>query len=195
MSDLDTLRYPVGRFVRPSAPLDARQRAEWIEEIAQAPSVFRSLVAPLRDEQLDRPYRRGGWTIRQVVHHVPESHMNAYIRMKLAATEDNPRIKTYEEQRWAELPDARSAPVSLSLDLLDALHRRWVLYLRSLADADFKRSFTHPELGSVEVDHALALYAWHGRHHAAHIRLAIDRPSSVIDRPASIVGRPASGNE
>lgn len=175
MSDLDTLRYPIGRFVRPADPLDAQRRAKCIEDIAQAPGIFRSLVDRLTDEQLDTPYRPGGWTIRQVVHHVPDSHMNMYIRMKLAVTEENPTIKPYDEKSWSDLSDARSAPVSISLDLLDALHRRWTTFLRAMTEADFRKSFMHPEHGSVALYHGLALYAWHGRHHAAHIKNALER--------------------
>ena len=160
--------------------LSARpHRAALTDAIEKTPETFRSLVEPLPDRQLDSPYREGGWTIRQVVHHVPDSHMNAYIRMKLAATEETPVIKPYDEGRWAELPDGRSAPISMSLDLLDALHRRWVTFLRSLSDDQLHRTFVHPELGPVAIGEALALYAWHGRHHAAHIRNAISRKSVI----------------
>jgi hypothetical protein len=175
MDDNESARYPVGRFIRPVGRLDPATRAQCISDLEQAPAVFRSLVAGLTDEQVDTPYREGGWTIRQVVHHVPDSHMNMYVRMKLALTEDRPTIKTYEEQRWAELTDARTAPVSVSLDLLDALHRRWVLFLRGLHDRDFDRAFLHPELGEMTLHSGLALYAWHARHHAAHIRTTIAR--------------------
>jgi uncharacterized damage-inducible protein DinB len=130
---------------------------------------MRTAVAGLSDEQLNTPYRPEGWTVRQVVHHVPESHMNSYVRFKLALTEEEPTIKPYFEDRWAQLDDANQAPVGLSLDLLDALHGRWVWFLRSLKDADFQRTFRHPELGTVSLDRNIALYAWHGRHHVAHI--------------------------
>lgn len=130
---------------------------------------MRAAVAGLNDEQLDTPYRPGGWTVRQVVHHVPESHLNSYVRFKLAITEDEPTIKPYFEDRWAELDDARQAPIALSLDLLEALHGRWIWFLRSLKQADFQRTFRHPELGIVSVDKNIALYAWHGEHHVAHI--------------------------
>jgi DinB family protein len=172
MPALDNSRYPIGRFERPG-PLDAAARAGLIDVIEQTPATIRSLVEHLDAGQLDLPYRAGGWTIRQVVHHVPDSHMNMYIRMKLAVTEDMPTIKPYDEGRWAELPDGRSAPIAMSLDLLDALHRRWVTFLRALSEDDFRRRFTHPELGSVALFEALAMYAWHGRHHAAHIRNAL----------------------
>src|SRR6476620_9464894 len=148
---------------------DAR-RAECIARIAAAPEHLRTAVAGLDDAQLDTPYRPGGWTVRQVVHHVPDSHLNAYTRIKLALTEDEPTIKPYEEARWAELPDARTGPIEISLALLEALHRRWVLLLRELQPADFTRQFRHPEHGrAMSLDEVLALYAWHGRHHVAHI--------------------------
>jgi hypothetical protein len=127
-------------------------------------------VAGLADTQLDTPYRTGGWTVRQVLHHVPDSHINAYTRFKLALTEADPPIKPYQEARWAELSDGRTAPVALSLDLLEALHRRWVLVLDGLAADDWSRSYLHPNQGRrITLDEGLALYAWHGEHHAAHI--------------------------
>src|SRR5436190_24253511 len=139
MEALELLRYPVGRYVRPTAPLDAATRAEYIKELDRLPAVMRSLAGNLNDTQLDKPYRPGGWTIRQVVHHVPESHMNAYVRIKLALTEDAPPIKTYEEQLWAELPDVQKCPVDVSLRLLEALHQRWVVLLRALPESAFAR--------------------------------------------------------
>lgn len=130
---------------------------------------MRAAVQGLSPQQLDTRYRPQGWTVRQVVHHVPDSHMNAYIRFKLALTEDAPTIKTYHEDLWAELADSRSTPVETSLTLLETLHERWVALLRSLKDEDWKRSFRHPELGPMPLDANLALYAWHGAHHTAHI--------------------------
>jgi DinB family protein len=171
--DLEQLRYPVGRLPRGAAPLDAPTRAELIGILEALPGRFRTLVNGLTDTQLDTPYRPGGWTVRQVVHHVPDSHMNAYIRMKCAATEETPAIKTYEEQLWAELPDGKSAPIDMSLALLEALHRRWVTFLRLLPDADFRRTFQHPEWGRVAIEEAVAMYAWHCRHHTAHIEQAL----------------------
>ena len=162
------LRYPVGQFNMQDAITEG-QRRDFIDEIAEAPARLRSAIEGLSDEQLATPYRPGGWTVRQVVHHVPDSHLNSYIRFKLALTEDEPEIRTYDEARWAQLEDARAAPVELSLDLLESLHRRWVLMLGSLSDADFARSFRHPEWGMVSLDKAVSLYAWHGRHHVAHI--------------------------
>jgi hypothetical protein len=169
VTDLETLRYPVGKFERVTPPLDRATREKHFVTIEQLPARFRALTAGLRESQLDTPYRPGGWTIRQVVHHVPESHMNAYVRIKLALTEDAPTIKTYEEQLWAELPDVKLCPIDVSLRLLEALHQRWVVLLRALPDAGFGRVFVHKEWGLVTVDEAVAMYAWHCRHHTAHI--------------------------
>lgn len=164
----DSLRYPVGPFDMESEP-DAAERPRLIDEIAQTPQRLRSAVEGLSDEQLDTPYRPGGWTIRQVVHHVPDSHLNSYIRFKLALTEEEPTIRPYMEDRWATLEDSRITPLEISLSLLEALHERWVLLLRSLSAKDFERTFRHPDLGAVSLNKNLALYAWHGRHHIAHI--------------------------
>jgi len=130
---------------------------------------MRAAVAGLTPERFDTPYRPGGWTVRQVVHHVPDSHMNAYVRFKLALTENEPTIKPYEEAAWAELADSASTPADVSLTLLETLHDRWVRLLRSMTEADFARKFRHPQLGVVPLDKNLALYAWHGKHHVAHI--------------------------
>ena len=173
MDDLEKLRYPVGRLERAATPLDGATRERHLQTIEQLPSRMRSLVSGLRDAQLETPYRPGGWTIRQVVHHVPDSHMNAYIRMKLAVTEDAPAIRTYEEQLWAELPDGKNAPIDMSLALLDALHRRWIAFLRALPEAQLQRAFVHPEWGRVPIDEAIVMYAWHCRHHTAHIEQAL----------------------
>lgn len=173
MTDIDRLRYPIGKFERLAAPLDERSRASHLKTIEDAPARFRALIDRLSDAQLDTPYRPGGWTVRQVVHHVPESHMNAYVRMKLALTEDTPAIKTYEEQLWAELPDAKTAPAELSLSLLEALHRRWVLFLSQMSEDQWARAFKHPQWGTMRIDEAVALYAWHCRHHLAHVEQAL----------------------
>ena len=173
MNDLDKLRYPVGPQPRHSAVVDADARAELLAVFEQTPATIRALVEGLSDAELDTPYRPGGWTIRQVVHHVPDSHLNAYVRMKLAVTEDTPRVRTYEEARWAELPEAKAGPIAMSLDLLDALHRRWMAFVRGLPAADFRKAFAHPEWGVVTLDDALTMYAWHCRHHTAHIQLGI----------------------
>jgi len=162
------LRYPVGKFKLDGDITEAGRR-DLIESIARAPAKLRAAVEGLSPEQLDTPYRPDGWTVRQVVHHLPDSHLNAYIRFRLALTEDEPAIKTYEQERWAELEDARTAPVDLSLALLESLHRRWVLLLRALPPAAFARTFRHPELGVVTLDQQLRMYEWHGRHHVAHI--------------------------
>jgi hypothetical protein len=169
VTDLETLRYPVGRFERLKAPLERAARDGFINTLDETPARFRSLVTGLTDAQLDTPYRPGGWTIRQVVHHVPDSHMNAYVRCKWAMTEEEPSIKVYEEQLWAELPEAKSGKVDMSLALLEALHRRWVTFLRALPEAAFSRAFVHPEWKRVTIEEAIAMYAWHCRHHAAHI--------------------------
>jgi len=146
-----------------------------IDEIERLPADLGRDVAGLSDAALDTRYRDGGWTVRQVVHHVPDSHLNAYVRMKLAVTEDAPVIRVYDEARWAELPDARSAPIDVSLALLDALHRRWVRFLRSLSPDELRRPYVHPDWDRVPLDEAVALYAWHGRHHAAQVRSALGR--------------------
>ncbi len=175
MTDVDAVRYPIGRFARITPPLDAAARTDFIGQIERAPETLVRLVSGLADVDLERTYRPGGWTVRQVVHHVPDSHVNAYVRMKLALTEDRPAITPYLEDRWAELPEAKTGPIALSLDLLVALHRRWVAMLRALPPDAFLRPFVHPDLGAVSIDQALAIYAWHGRHHAAHIEIALGR--------------------
>jgi uncharacterized damage-inducible protein DinB len=163
------LRYPVGRY-SPEGELTPARRKELIDEIEGLPAKLRAAVSDLSSTQLDTPYRPGGWTVRQVIHHLPDSHMNAYIRFKLALTEDTPTIKPYEEAAWAELADNRTTPAEVSLTLLEALHRRWVDLLRSMGDADFGRTFMHPEQNrTLRLEQVLGLYAWHGRHHLGHI--------------------------
>ncbi|MBZ5626901.1 MAG: bacillithiol transferase BstA [Acidobacteriia bacterium] len=162
------LRYPIGTFDI-TCPVAPEARPQLIDQIAVAPARLREAVRGLTAEQLQTPYRPGGWTVRQTVHHVADSHMNSYIRLRLALTEEEPVIKPYDEGKWAELVDARTAPVEVSLELLHSLHHRWVALLQSLSDADFRRTFRHPALGLVRLDANLALYAWHGRHHTAHI--------------------------
>ncbi len=161
-------RYPIGKFTFDGPPNEA-QRNQFIDAIAQTPAALRAAIENLSPQQIETPYRDGGWTVRQVLHHVPESHMNAYIRFKLALTEDEPTVKPYMEDRWATTPEVQSTPVEVSLALLDSLHDRWVRLLRTLQPADWKRAFRHPELGVVPLEKNLALYAWHGKHHAAHI--------------------------
>ena len=161
-------RYPIGKF-HYDGPLTTEQKQTFLDEVARTPASLRAAIKGLSDYQLDTPYREGGWTVRQVVHHVPDSHMNSYVRFKLALTEDEPTIKPYAEDRWAKLADTKATPVEVSLTLLDSLHDRWVRLLRSLSPDDWKRTFRHPELGSVPLEMALALYSWHGRHHVAHV--------------------------
>ena len=173
MTDLESLKYPVGRFARVATPLDRATRETHFVTIDALPATFRALVDPLSESQLETPYRPGGWTIRQVVHHVPESHMNAYVRFKLALTEDAPTIRPYMEDRWSSLPDVNIAPPSYSLDLAEAIHKRWVVLLRALSPSDFQKTYVHPDLGVTPLDAALALYAWHGQHHIAHIKLVV----------------------
>jgi hypothetical protein len=168
-------RYPIGPF-SVEGEITAERRAGWIAEIADAPAQLRAAVHGLTEEQLDTPYRTGGWTVRQVAHHVPDSHLNAYVRFKLALTEDSPTIKPYEESRWAELPDTKGTVVGVSLMMLEALHRRWVVLLKAMHEAQWARAFYHPEQGKlVRLDGALAMYAWHGKHHVAHITTLRDR--------------------
>jgi uncharacterized damage-inducible protein DinB len=165
---MNDLRYPVGKF-KYDGPPSSEQKLAFVEDIAQAPAQIRAAVNGLSDTQLHTPYRPGGWTVHQVVHHVPDSHLNSYIRFKLALTEENPTIKPYAEDRWAELSDTKDTPVEVSLKLLESLHERWVRLLRSLTTEQWKRTFRHPELGAMDLEKTLALYAWHGKHHAAHI--------------------------
>jgi len=162
------LRYPIGVY-EPEEEISDSARREFINQIERAPALLRDAVDGLDQAQLDSPYRPEGWTVRQVVHHLADSHINAYVRFRLALTEDLPTIKTYREDRWAELVDAKAAAIDMSLTLLDALHQRWVLLLRSLSTEDCARTLQHPELGMVGIGPYIGLYAWHGRHHVAHI--------------------------
>jgi uncharacterized damage-inducible protein DinB len=161
-------RYPIGKFSF-DGTLTAAQRKQYLNDIEQTPARLRAAVRGLSDEQLNTPYREGGWTVRQLAHHVPDSHMNAYIRFKLALTEDEPTIRPYMEDRWAELPESKQAPIDVSLTLLDSMHQRWTMVLRNIPDADWKRTFRHPEMGLLSLEKTLALYAWHGKHHVAHV--------------------------
>lgn len=166
---MEDLRYPIG-------PFDIKQRVtsslveKALDDIESAPLRLREAVAEFDEHKLNTPYRPGGWTVRQVVHHIPDSHLNSYMRFRLALTEENPTIKPYAEDRWAELTDARTADPEISLALLGSLHRRWILLLRSLTSADLQRSFVHPDLGPVTLDRNICLYGWHGRHHVAQIQ-------------------------
>ncbi len=173
---LEKQRYPVGRFERPGR-LTREQRSASIATLERLPAELRALTSALSDAQLDQHYRPGGWTVRQLVHHVADSHLNAYARMRLALTEVSPTIKPYDEAKWAELEDARTLPVAPSLALLEALHQRWVVLLRSLADEQWTRTYRHPEMGEQTMEQVLALYDWHSRHHLGHARAAASAAS------------------
>jgi uncharacterized damage-inducible protein DinB len=168
MTDVEDLRYPIGRFSasNPSVPGD---RAGQIQILRELPATLRSAVARLDDAQLDTPYREGGWTVRQLVHHIADSHANSYVRFKLALTEDWPIVKTYDEAAWANLADSRTFPIEPSLEMIAALHERWVALLESLSESEFRKGYNHPENGRQNLATALAIYAWHSRHHTAHV--------------------------
>lgn len=168
------LRYPIGEFRFPET-VSTTERARFIQQIADTPERLRAAIDGLDREQLETPYRPGGWSVRQVVHHLPDSHLNSYVRFKLAVTEDEPKIKGYDEAAWAELADGKNASVETSLALLSSLHERWVMFLRSLGHEECARAFHHSALGRVRVDQNIALYAWHGRHHVAHIEALRER--------------------
>jgi uncharacterized damage-inducible protein DinB len=161
-------RYPIGKFSFDGS-LTEQQKSRFLDDLEQTPARLRAAVQGLSEQQLETPYRDGGWTVRQVVHHVPDSHMNSYVRFKLALTEDEPTIRPYMENLWAELPEAKTAPVELSLALLESLHKRWNLMLRGIRPDQWNRTFRHPEMGTMNLEKALALYAWHGHHHVAHV--------------------------
>ncbi len=161
-------RYPIGPF-QPGGKLTPEERATLLQQIEEAPARLHEAVAGLDDAQLDTPYREGGWTVRQVAHHVVDSHINAYMRLRWALTEDAPTVKAYEEKDWAQLPDASSAPITMSLNLLDALHVRWLTLWRLMKEEDFARTWKGPDFDHLPLDDLVRLYAWHGRHHTAHI--------------------------
>jgi len=167
MPELEDLRYPIGRFT-PALPSEPAMRGEQISVVRLLPGSLQAAVSGLSHTQLDTPYREGGWTVRQLVHHIADSHANAYVRTKLALTEDWPTIKTYDEAAWARLPDSK-LPIDGSIAMISALHERWMALLESLSEADFHRGYNHPELGRQELSSVLALYSWHSRHHTAHI--------------------------
>ena len=164
----EDLRFPIGNFSWPHS-VSPQDREGYLVRVAATPTKMYEAVAGLSDEQLDTPYREGGWTVRQVVHHVPDSHINSYVRFKLALTENDPTIKPYDEAAWALLGDSANTPIETSLCLLDCLHTRWVALMRGMKEADWARTFRHPERGQIALDMNLALYAWHGDHHVAHI--------------------------
>jgi hypothetical protein len=167
--DLETLQYPIGRSPR-NIESSSQNRDEWLRTIEDTPGEVRRVVSGLTDVQLATPYRPGGWTVRQVVHHYADDHLNSYVRFKLALTEEQPAIKPYGEALWAELPDARQGPIEPSLTLLAALHQRWVQAWRALTPSDWLRTFHHPKRGPVSLENLAALYAWHGKHHVAQVR-------------------------
>jgi len=162
------IRYPIGKFDK-NINVTKEMRREFINTIETLPLQLRKEVENLSPQQLDTPYRDGGWTVRQLVHHIPDSHINAYVRFKLALTEDNPKIKTYEEHLWAELPDTFKTPIEVSLNLLEGVHTRWAILLRSLTEEQFEKTFQHPEWKNITLNETLGLYAWHSKHHLAHI--------------------------
>lgn len=166
----EALKFPTGRFKRPAGPLDPAERAKLIQVLADTPKNLAKALEGITEKQLDTPYRPGGWTVRRVVHHLPDSHMNAYCRVKFALTEDAPAIKAYDEDAWAKLPDS-DMPIAPSVALLTGLHERWVKLLRSMKPEDFQRTVTHPEHGPITIDFLVALYAWHGPHHTGHVKL------------------------
>ena len=167
--DLENLQYPIGRFCW-NGENGSQDHNEWLRTISDTPGEVRRAVVGLTQEQLDTPYRPGGWTVRQVVHHYADDHLNSYLRFKLALTEDGPTIKPYREESWAELPDARLGPIEPSLRLLAALHQRWIEAWRALEEPDWLRTFYHPKRGAVSLEQLASLYAWHGRHHVAQVR-------------------------
>jgi len=162
------LRYPIGKH-KFDGPLSHETRQSFLAQIEEAPALLRKAVEGLSPEQLDTTYRPGGWTLRQVVHHLADSHLNNYIRIRLALTEKEPTVKTYHQDLWAELPDARKADIAVSLQLLEALHVRWIILLKSLREEEYQTVYNHPENGRMTLDYGISLYAWHGRHHVAHI--------------------------
>jgi len=162
-------RYPIGRFSPPAGEITPQDLQAAIDAIAALPSELRAETSGLTEEQLESPYREGGWTVRQLVHHVADSHLNSYARFRKALTEVEPLIFAYDEKAWAELPDARHESIGISLEMLDAIHRRWTILLRSLTPEQWKRTFRHPEKGLMRLDATALLYAWHGHHHLAHV--------------------------
>ncbi len=166
--DLTKLQYPIGKFEF-KEDISQESRKSFIKEIGLLPEKLKKAVSELSDEQLDTPYRHDGWTVKQVAHHIADSHLNAYVRLKLTLTENEPTIKTYDEKEWAKLKDYYQTPIEVSLTLIDSLHKRWVILLKSLDENDFTKKFKHPEWGLVSIDYLVSQYAWHGNHHTSHI--------------------------
>jgi hypothetical protein len=172
---MKSLQYPIGKF-SPPAQIDSILLDRFKEEIAEFPTLLREVSELLDEVQLDTPYRPQGWTARQVIHHCADSHMNSFIRFKLALTEENPTIKPYHEDLWAELKDAKNMPIEPSLNILDGLHQRWVILLKSQPLENFKLTFYHPEKDeSILLDQTVAFYAWHGKHHLEHVKLILNQ--------------------
>lgn len=167
-TNLEELKFPIGKF-KYAGKLTEELKNKYIRDYEEAPALLRNAVEGLTEEQLNAPYRPGGWTIKQVVHHMPDSHMNSYMRFKLTLTEDKPAIKTYKEELWAQLGDSMNTPISVSLDLFESLHKRFVILLKSMKLEDFDRTYLHPVFGLVPLESIVGLYAWHGKHHTAHI--------------------------
>jgi uncharacterized damage-inducible protein DinB len=168
------MKYPIGPFTSPDE-ITSEMIQNWIEDIETFPKLLRDSVQNLTEKQLNTPYREGGWTVRQVVHHCADSHMNSFIRFKLALTEDNPTIKGYKEAAWAEMPDCLQVPLEPSLKLLGGVHERWTVLLKSLSTDDLKKTFFHPERQrSIPLDQTIALYAWHGKHHLGHVKIGAE---------------------
>ncbi|MCX2679593.1 bacillithiol transferase BstA [Galbibacter sp. EGI 63066] len=177
--ELELLRYPIGKYEAPKN-ISAKDIKKWIKTIDDFPDLLENLVEDFDDEQLDTPYRTGGWTVRQVIHHLADSHINSYIRFKWALTEDKPLIKAYFEDRWALLEDGKNADIDLSLNLIESLHKRWTEMLKNLTDEQLKRSFVHPKSGAeISLDKLISLYDWHCRHHYAHIKALAKREKWV----------------
>ena len=175
MNTTEQLSYPIGRFQLPDGPLAAAERTALIQQLVDLPAQLTAMAKAVGGESLLRPYRPGGWSGRQVIHHLADSHMICYFRYRLALTEDNPTVRPYDEKVWAELPDVAATPITVSLTLLEALHTRWVTLLHHLSEAQWQRTFYHPgSQREFTLDQALALYAWHGRHHLAHLKSLID---------------------
>lgn len=173
--NLEQLKYPIGKYLRPNI-ITKEMISSWIEDISTLPTKLEGAVKNLSQEQLETPYRPDGWTLKQVVHHLADSHLNAFIRIKLALTEDQPTIKPYFEERWAELEDGKNMPIEASLKMISGIHARWTVLLKSLSDSDFERTFIHPEHGRIwRIDGVVGLYAWHGNHHLAHITETVNR--------------------
>ncbi|AWM31680.1 YfiT family bacillithiol transferase [Hymenobacter nivis] len=172
----EALRYPIGHFQLPTAPLGARGRAPYLQQLADLPALLAAAAQAVGGVRLEQPYRPGGWSGRQLIHHVADSHMNCYFRFRLALTEDNPTVRPYNEAAWAALPDVAATPITVSLALLEALHTRWLVLLHHLSEAQWQRTFYHPGYKTTStLEQALVQYTWHGQHHLAHVELLLPR--------------------